>query len=88
MFFSQSSEFFFDDTDDIDDADDFDFNFDEDYEILSDEEFEVFIDDDEYDANDLDLLGDEFCLDDDLDGFGDFDTEDDAIAEKDFVEEE
>ena len=72
--------------DDVDDADDFDPDFDEDYEYLSDEEFEVFIEYDEYDANDLEVPGG-FCMDDDLDGFGDPDTSEDA-AEKEYVDEE
>ena len=91
MMFPLSSPLFLDDTDDADDAedaDDFDFDYDEDYEILSDEEFEVFIDYDEYDANDLDLPDDDFCLDDDIDGFSGFDTPDETIEEKDFVDEE
>ena len=71
--------------DDVDDADDFDPDFDEDYEYLSDEEFEVFIEYDEYDANDLEVPGG-FCLDD-LDDFGDFDAPEDAMSEKDYVEE-
>ena len=72
--------------DDVDDADDFDLDFDEDYEHLSDEEFEVFIEEDEYDANDADVPG-EFCLDDDLDSFGDFDVPEDAFTEKDCADE-
>jgi hypothetical protein len=88
MSFLLSSQHFLDDADDIEDADDFDFDFDEDYEFLSDEEFEVLIEYDEYDSNDRDITGNEFCLDDDLDGFGDFDAPDDTLAEKDFVDEE
>jgi len=72
--------------DDADDADDFDLGFDEDYECLSDEEFEVFIEYDEYDSDDSDVSG-EFCMDDDLDGFGDFDAPEDTLTEKDYVEE-
>ena len=73
--------------DDADDADDFDLDFDEDYECLSDEEFEVIIDDDnDYDADDSDITG-EFCLDDDLDGFGDLDALDEPFAEKDYMDE-
>jgi hypothetical protein len=55
---------------------------------LSDEEFEVSIDDEEYDSNDRDISGGEFCLDDDLDGFGDFDVTEDSVAEKDYADEE
>ena len=84
MSFPLASQLFLDD---VDDADDFDPDFDEDYEYLSDEEFEVFIEYDEYDANDLEIPG-EFCLDDDLDGFGDFNAPDDAVSEKDYVDEE
>ena len=69
---------------DANDADDFDFDFDADYECLSDEEFEVIIEDDEYDANDRDISGNDFCLDDDLDGFGDFEPADDTLTEKDY----
>ena len=72
--------------DDVDNADDFDLDFDEDYEYLSDEEFEVSIDYDEYDSNDSEILG-MFCIDDDLDGFGDFDTPEDALTEKDYTDE-
>ena len=72
--------------DDAEDADDFDLDFDDDYECLSDEEFEVSIDEDEYDANDADVPSG-FCLDDDLDNFGDFDVPDDALAEKDYIDE-
>jgi len=71
---------------DTDDADDFDLDFDEDYEYLSDEEFEVFIEDDEYDSEDSDMTG-EFCLDDILDGFGDFDAPEDTLTEKDYIDE-
>ena len=67
-------------------ADDFDLDFDEDYECLSDEEFEVSIDDDEYGADDASIPGD-FCLDDDLDGFSDFDTSEDTLTEKDYIDE-
>ena len=72
--------------DDLEEADDFDLGFDEDYECLSDEEFEVSIDEDEYGADDSGIPGD-FCLDDDLDGFGDFDVPEDALAEKDYTDE-
>ena len=71
---------------DTEDVDDFDLDFDEDYERLSDEEFEVSIDDEEYGADDPDIPGD-FCLDDDLDGFGDFDTPEDTLTEKDYTDE-
>jgi len=87
MSFPFSSELLLSD-DDVDDADDFDLDFDEDYEYLSDEEFEVVIEYDEYEANDLDIPGDDFCLDDDLDTFGDFDTPEDTLPEKDYVDEE
>ena len=73
---------------DADVADDFDLDFDEDFEYLSDEEFEVFIDEEEYDADDFDVSGNEFCLDDDLDGFGDFDSSEDSLPEKDYVDED
>jgi len=72
--------------DDAEDADDFDLDFDEDYECLSDEEFEVFIEEDEYNANDADVPSG-FCLDDDLDGFGDFDAPDEVLGEKDYLDE-
>jgi len=72
--------------DDMDDADDFDLDFDDDYEYLSDEEFEVFIEYDEYDSNDSDVPGG-FCMDDDLDGFGDFDAAEDTLTEKDYTDE-
>ena len=85
MSFSIDSLLRFDD--DVDDADDFDLDFDEDYEYLSDAEFEVFIEYEEYDANDLKVPGG-FCLDDDLDDFGDFDATEDAVTEKDYGEEE
>ena len=67
------------------DADDFDIEFDDDFEFISDEEFEVVIEYDEYEANDHEITGD-FCLDDDLDGFGDFDSPDGTSAENDFAE--
>jgi hypothetical protein len=70
----------------VDDADDFDLDFDEDYECLSDEEFEVFIEEDEYESDDPDI-SDEFCLDNDLDSFGDFDIPEDALTEKDYTDE-
>ena len=74
--------------DDAEDADDFDVDFDDDYECLSDEEFEVSIDDDEYDANDAEAdVSGGFCLDDDFDGFGDFDVPEDTLAEKDYTDE-
>ena len=76
-----------DDADYADDADDFDLDFDEDYECLSDEEFEVSIEYDEYDSNDIDISGNEFCLDD-LDGFSDFDASENTLTEKDYVDEE
>jgi hypothetical protein len=72
--------------DDADDADDFDLGFDEDYEYLSDEEFEVSIEDYEYGADESGIP-DGFCMDDDHDGFGDFDASDDALTEKDYVDE-
>ena len=75
-----------DDDDDVEDADDFDVDFDEDYEYLSDEEFEVSIEEDEYETNDTNVLG-ELCLDDELDDFGDFDGPDDALTEKDYTDE-
>ena len=77
-----------DDAEFADDSDDFDLDFDEDYESLSDEEFEVLIEYDEYDSNDLDIPEGEFCLDDDLDGFGDFETPEDSLAEKDYADGE
>ena len=77
-----------DDADIVGDPDDFDIDFDEDYEYLSDEEFEVFIEYDEYDSNDLDISGSDFCLDDDMDAFGDFDSPEDTLSEKDYVDEE
>jgi hypothetical protein len=86
MNFSLSSQLLLDD--DIDDADDFNLDFDEDYEYLSDEEFEVIIEYDEYNANDLDIPGGDFCLDDDLDGFDNFDASEDALTEKDYADEE
>ena len=73
--------------DDVEDADDFDLDFDEDYECLSDEEFEVSIDEDEYGTDDSGVLSD-FCLEDDLDGFGDFDATEDTLTEKDYVDDE
>jgi len=76
-----------DDADFADEADDFDLDFDEDYESLSDEEFEVFIDYDEYDSNEFDISGGEFCLDD-ADAFGDFDAPEDMLTEKDYVDVE
>ena len=85
MMFSLSSPLLLDD--DMDDADDFEIDFDEDYEFISDDEFEVFISYDEYDSEESDVPGDEFCLDEDFEEFGDFDSEgtlpedDDAIAE-------
>jgi hypothetical protein len=81
MTFSLSSLLLLDD--DLDDADDFDIDFDEDYELLSDEEFEVFIDDDEYDSEEFDVPGNDFCLDDDFD---DFDPEE-TLSEDDVIEE-
>jgi len=84
MSFPLSSQLLLDD--DADDPDDFDLDFDEDFEYLSDEEFEVIFDDDEYESDDIDVPGD-FCLYD-LDGFGDFDSPDDMLAEKDYVDEE
>jgi len=86
MSFPFSAQFLLDDDSDFaDDSDDFDIDFDEDYEYLSDEEFEVFIDYDEYDSNESDIPDGEFCLDDDLDGFGDIDSPDDTLTEKDYV---
>ena len=75
-----------DDEDGAEDADDFDLDFDEDYEFLSDEEFEVIIEFDEYESNDRDIPG-EFCMDDDLDGFGDLDAPEDTLMEKDYIDE-
>ena len=72
--------------DDLEDADDFDLDFDEDYEYLSDEEFEVSIEDDESDSDGPDIP-DDFCLDDDLDGFGDFEVPEDTLTEKDYTDE-
>jgi hypothetical protein len=69
--------------DDVDDADDFDLDFDEDFEFLSDEEFEVFIEYDDYDANDLEIPHGEFCLDDLVDGFSEFDLFEESLMEKD-----
>jgi len=77
-----------DDVDVTDDSDDFDLDFDEDYEFLSDEEFEVLIEDDEYDSSDRDIPEDEFCMDDDMDGFGGFDAPDDASTDKDYADGE
>ena len=77
-----------DDTDFADDSDEFDLDFDEDYECLSDEEFEVSIEYEEYDSNDRDIPDGEFCLDDDLDGFGDFDSSEDTLTEKDYADVE
>lgn len=74
------------DDDTYDDVD-FDVEFDADYEFLSDEEFEVFIDDDEYASDDYDFPGNEFCLEDDIDYFGDFDDSEEALAEKDQPDE-
>ena len=71
--------------DDVEDADDFNLDFDEDYECLSDEEFEVFIDDDEYGTDEANLPG-EFCMDA-LDGFGEFDVPEDTLMEKDYIDE-
>jgi hypothetical protein len=82
-FFHSVQSLFDDDTEDVDD---FDLDFDADYECLSDEEFEVIIEEDEYDAEDFDIPGG-FCLDDDLDGFGDFDVSEDTLTEKDYVDE-
>ena len=87
MSFPLSSQLLLDD-DDVDDTDDFDLDFDEDYEYLSDAEFEVVIEYDEYEVNDLDISGDVFCLDDELDGFGDFDSLGDSVAEKDYIDDE
>lgn len=88
MIFSASAPFLLeDDADFADDSDDFDLDFDEDYEFLSDEEFEVSIDYEEYDANDLEISGNEFGLDD-LDGFGDFDAPEDTLTDKDYVDME
>ena len=72
---------------DVDDADDFDLDFDEDFEYLSDEEFDVFIDEDEYDSDDLDIPGGGSCLDD-LTVFGDFDSAEDLLSEKDYVDDD
>ena len=89
MSFSSFEQLLLDDDEDIvDDADDFDLDFDDDYECLSDEEFEVSIEYDEYDANDRDIPDGEFCLDDDVDGFGDFDSPEDTMAEKDYIDAE
>ena len=89
MSFSPFDQLLLDDDEDIaDDSDDFDLDFDDDYECLSDEEFEVAIEYDEYDSNDRDIPEDEFCLDDDLDGFGDFDSPEDTLTEKDYAEAE
>ena len=77
-----------DDADVADDSDDFDIDFDEDYEYLSDEEFEVSIEYDEYDSNENDIPDSEFCLDDDMDGFGDLDAPEDTLTEKDYVDVE
>ena len=85
MSFPLSSQLLLDD--DVDNSDDFDIDFDEDYECLSDEEFEVIIEYDEYEANDLDISDDAFCLDD-LDAFGDFDSPEDMTMEKDSIFEE
>ena len=84
MSFSLADQLLFDD--ETDDADDFDCEFDEDFEYISDEEFEVTIDYDEYESNDTEISG-EFCSDD-PDVFGEFDTFEDALAEKDFEYEE
>ena len=86
MSFSLSSQLLLDD--DEDDDYEFDLDFDEDYECLSDEEFEVIIEYDEYEANDLDIPDGDFCLDDDLDVFGEFDAPEDALMDKDPVDEE
>ena len=86
MSFPLSSQLLLDD--DVDDPDDFDIDFDEDYEYLSDEEFEVIIEYDEYEANDLDIPEGVFCLDDDLDAFGDFDATEDMAMDKDTIDEE
>ena len=77
----------FDDDDGAEDADDFDIDFDEDYENLSEEEFEVVIEYDEYEANGFDVPSDDFCLDDDIDGFVDFDAIEDTLTAKDYAEE-
>jgi hypothetical protein len=82
MMSSLSFPVFFDD--DLDDADDFDTDFDEDFEFLSDEEFEVVIDD--YDSDDFDISGDAFCLDDEFDDFGEFDSSEDILAEKGYTD--
>jgi hypothetical protein len=42
--------------------------------------------DDDDDADDFGIPGD-FCLDDDLDGFGDFDASEDTLTDKDYTEE-
>jgi len=89
MSFYSSAQFLLDDDAGFaEDSYDFDLDFDEDYEYLSDEEFEVFIDYDEYDSNEFDLPGGDFCMEDDIDGFSDFDSPEDTIAEKDYVEVE
>ena len=88
MSFPLASRLFFDDDVGEDDADDFDIDFDEDYESLSDEEFEVSIEEDEYDSPDFDISGEDFCLDDDFDMFGDFDPSESAPPEKDYADEE
>jgi len=85
--FSLSSPLLLDDDLDEAHADDFDIDFDEDYECLSDEEFEIVIDYDDYDSDDFDVLGDEFCLGNGMDAFGDFDP-DELLSEKDDVDEE
>ena len=83
MMFSLSSPLLFDD--DLDDADDFDTDFDEDFEFLSDEEFEVFINYDEYDSEESDVSGNEFCLGDDFDEFSYFDSEKSLSEEGEYV---
>jgi len=72
--------------DDLEDTDDFDLDFDEDYEHLSDEEFEVSIEDDESESDDPGIP-DDFCMDEDLDGFGDFDAPEGTLTEKDYTDE-
>ena len=73
--------------DDFEDADDFDIDFDEDYEFLSDDEFEVYLNDDEYDSTESDILGEDFCFDEDFDEFSFFDSEESSSKGDDIVEE-
>jgi len=86
MSFFLSSQLLLDD--DVDDTEDFDIDFDEDYEYISDAEFEVIIEYDEYEANDLDIPDGDFCLDDDLDAFGDFDVAEDISMDASPIDEE